>query len=83
MRTFHLPMSDELHDALRREAATQHRPATELVREALIGWMEARGRERESLEIERYAVEVAGTDGDLDPDLEEAAVEALLTGVPR
>lgn len=80
MRTFHLPLPDHLHDALRAEAADERRPATEILREALEGWLAARRRERLDAEIEAYAREMAGTDHDLDPDLEAAAVEALLAG---
>ena len=35
MRTFHLPLPEPLHEALKAEAREALRPATELVREAL------------------------------------------------
>lgn len=78
MRTFHLPLPDHLHEALRAEAADEHRPATEIMREALEGWLATRRRERLDREIEAYAREMAGTPSDLDPDLEAAGIESLI-----
>ncbi len=80
MRTFHLPLPDDLHEALRREAKADHRPATEIVRDALAGWLQARQRERVAREIHRFALDHAGTDFDIDPELEHAGVEHLLAG---
>lgn len=79
MRTFHLPLTDELHEALREQAMADQRPATELVREALVAWMEARRRQRLAAEIERFASAEAGGALDLDPELESAGLEHLLT----
>lgn len=78
MRTFHLPLPDDLHEALRREAKADHRPATELVRDALAGWLEARRRERVAREIHRFALDHAGSELDVDPELEQAGVDHLL-----
>ena len=80
MRTFHLPLPDDLHEALRREATADHRPATEIARDALAGWLQARQRERVAREIHRFALDHAGTDLDIDPELEQAGVEHLLAG---
>ncbi len=77
MRTFHLPMPDDLHEALRNEAKVAHRPATELVRDALAVWLDARRRQRLDDEIERYARAEAGGPFDLDRDLEAAGIEAI------
>jgi hypothetical protein len=78
MRTFHLPLPDELHEELRREATADHRPATELVRDALIGWLQARRRARVAEEIRRFALAEAGSDLDIDADVERAGVDHLL-----
>ena len=78
MRTFHLPLSDDLHNALRLEATAAHRPATELVRDALAAWLEARRRQRIDEELERYARAEAGGPMDLDAELEAAGVELLV-----
>lgn len=80
MRTFHLPLPDDLHDALRQEATAEHRPATEIVRDALVGWIQARRRQRVSEEIERFASAEAGTALDLDTELEAASIDSLLGG---
>jgi len=78
MHTFHVPLPDELHDRLRREAAADERPATEIVREALTAWLQQRQRKRLNEEIAHYALAEAGGVYDLDPDLEAASVEHLL-----
>jgi len=78
MRTFHLPLPEPLHEALKAEAREALRPATELVREALEDWLAARRRERLAGEILAYAEAVAGTEQDLDAELEGAGVESLL-----
>lgn len=78
MRTFHLPLPDPLHDELKRESAAEARPATEIVREALTQWLEARRRQRLAAEIAEYARAHAGGAYDLDDDLEADGVEMLL-----
>ncbi len=78
MRTFHVPLPEALHDALRREATADDRPATEIVREALAAWLQQRHRQRLADEIERYACAEAGGTYDLDADLEDATLEHLL-----
>ena len=77
VRTFHLPLPDELHDALREEATAERRPATEIVRDALSGWIQARKRQRLADEIERFALAEAGTGMVLDADIAEAGIESL------
>lgn len=83
MRTFHLPLPDDLHEALRREATADHRPATEVARDAIAGWLHARQRERVAKEIHRFAMDFAGTELDIDTVLEQAGVEHLLAGDAR
>jgi predicted transcriptional regulator len=78
VRTFHLPLSDELHDALREEAAAERRPATDVVRDALSRWIQAQRRQRLADEIQRFAVAEAGTALDLDAELEAASVATLI-----
>lgn len=78
MRTFHLPLPEYLHDALRAEARDERRPATELVRQALEGWLAERRKRRLADDIRSYAQAAAGTEDDLDPALEAAGVESLL-----
>lgn len=77
MRTFHVPLPDHMHAALRAEAHEQRRPATDLVRRAIESWLAQRRRERLAEEIRTYAEATAGTVWDLDPDLEAAAAAHL------
>ncbi len=79
MRTFHLPLPDHLHEALRAEALAEHRPATEILRQALEGWLALRRKKRLAADIQAYAEAMAGTALDLDANLEAAGVEHLLT----
>ena len=72
-------LPDDLHDALRREATAERRPATELVREALTGWVAARQRARVAEDIRRFALAHGGSE--LDLALEQAGVDHLVVGV--
>lgn len=83
MRTFHLPLPDDLHEALQREGTAEHRPATEILREALVGWLEVRRRQRLAAEIERFALAEAGGVLDIDPDLERASIDHVFAGESR
>lgn len=78
MRKFHLPLPDDLHAALRREAELAHRPATELAKEALVAWPETKRRQRLAEDIQRFATAAAGAETDLHQNLEVAGVECLL-----
>jgi len=74
---FHLPLSPELHEMLRAESRVSGEHATNLAREALADWLKRRKKERRHAEIAAFAVEHAGTDFDLDRDLEEAGIEVI------
>lgn len=82
MRTFHVPLQEDLHDALRREARDLGQPATEIVRRALTVWLEQQRKRRLHDAITEYALAVAGTGDDLDEGLEDAGIEALLAAEP-
>ena len=79
MKNFHLPLPEALYNELRSAARDADQPATrfaqELVRAGLSEWHRARRREQ----IAAYARQVAGTSEDLDPELEQAGVEALVS----
>src|SRR5262249_21235203 len=81
-RNFHLPLPEDLHEALARAAHERGRPATEVARAAIREWLAARRREAVSGEIATYARAVAGSAADLDEALERSAVEHL-RGRPR
>ena len=76
-RNFHVPLPDDVYQALRSEAERRRRPATALVREVLEEWLERRRAEALHEEITEYAATHAGTSADLDSDLEAAGIETL------
>ena len=78
LRNLHVPLSQDLHDRLRREAARTGRPATELARAAIEAALVERRRAQLHESIAIYAAAAAGTKDDLDPDLERAAKEHLV-----
>ena len=78
MKNFHLPLPDETYADLRAEAARAQVPATALAREAIDWWLREQLRKARHDRIAAYAAEIAGTDLDLDPDLEAAGIEHLV-----
>jgi plasmid stability protein len=78
MLNFHLPLPGDLHQMLREEAEQAGQSATSLAREALLQWLKQRRRQRLHSEIAAYAKAQAGTEFDLDEQLEEASLEVLL-----
>jgi hypothetical protein len=77
LSNFHLPLPPDLRDMLHDEAERSGQPATVLAREALQSWLAQRRRRRLHEEIAAWANEHAGTDLDLDRDLEQAGLEIL------
>ncbi|MBW2262440.1 MAG: hypothetical protein JRG91_10745 [Deltaproteobacteria bacterium] len=82
-RNFHVPLPDSTYMKLKDEARRQGRPATEIAREAIAGWLEARRRETTRDAIAAYAAEHAGTSSDLDEALEAEAAAELFEGGKR
>lgn len=78
MKNFHLPLPEQTYAELRAEAERAQRPATLLAREAIIVWLRAKKKVLRHQAIVTYAGEMAGTEFDLDTDLEAAAIEQLL-----
>jgi hypothetical protein len=83
VKNFHLPLPEGVYEALRQEASQLHKPATVVAREAIEAWLQDRKRAvvREAIAV--YAVQHAGTDTDLDPSLERAALESWRVKKPR
>ena len=77
MKNFHLPLQEEIYTRLRSEAERAQVPATELAREAIQQWLRLRERRARHNAIAAYAAEMAGTEFDLDPELERAAIDHL------
>jgi len=74
---FHVPLPSGVYSRLRSEAERQHKPATQLVKQAVEYWLEEQEKLALHEEIARYATEIAGTRDDLDEQLEGAGVEHL------
>ena len=78
-RNFHVPLSSSLYEELREQSARLGRPATELAREAIGSWLRLQRKAALEQAIRNYAQTHAGSDADLDAELESASVEHLLS----
>ncbi len=72
-----LPIPDEMHRELFDESRRTGVPATKLARSALEEWLRRRRRERRQEEVHQFAIEHAGTDYDLDTQIESVAADEL------
>ncbi|MGH7335798.1 MAG: hypothetical protein ACREKS_24220 [Candidatus Rokuibacteriota bacterium] len=77
MRNFHLPLPEDVYQALREQAAALEQPATVVAREAIEAWLREHRKALLREAIAAYAAEHAGTTADLDPALEKAGLEIL------
>jgi hypothetical protein len=77
VKNFHLPLPEQIYTQLRAHAERVRVPATTLAREAIESWLSDQARRARHDAIAAYAAEIAGTDLDLDQDLESAGVEHL------
>ena len=78
MKNFHLPLPEQTYTLLREEAERAQVPATTLAREAIDSWLREQARKARHDAIAAYAAEMAGTDLDLDHDLESTGIEHLV-----
>ncbi len=78
MRNFHLPLTERTYTLLRAEAERAQVPATTLAREAIDAWLKDQARKARHDAIAGYAAEMAGTELDLDRELESAGIEVLV-----
>lgn len=83
LKNFHVPLPEDLYQLLRAEAKTADVPATEIARDAIDHWLREKRRADRQKTIAAYAQACAGTPFDLDPTLESAAVEHLLSSETR
>lgn len=74
-RNFHLPLPDALYRELRVAAESEKQPATLLARQAIESWLRDRRRAAVHEAIAAYAARHAGSEVDLDPELEAASLE--------
>ena len=79
-RNFHLPLPESLYRRLKETAERQHRPATQVAKQAVEDWLDLRGRLELHEEIARYAAQEAGSGDDLDEALVVAGLEHLQEG---
>jgi hypothetical protein len=78
MKNFHVPLPEQTYDHLRAAAERARVPATALAREAIDSWLRQQLRKARHDAIASYAAEMAGTDLDLNADLEAAGIEHLV-----
>ncbi|HXN47519.1 MAG TPA: hypothetical protein VN893_12810 [Bryobacteraceae bacterium] len=78
MKNFHLPLPEQTYADLRAHAERARVPATALAREAIDCWLREQLRKARHDQIAAYAAEMAGTELNLDPDLEAAGIEHLV-----
>jgi hypothetical protein len=83
MKNFHLPLPELTYTLLRAEAERMQLPATTLAREAIDTWLKEQSRKARHNAIAEYAAEMAGTELDLDRQLESAAIEQLARTAKR
>ncbi len=81
MKNFHVPLPEETYVRLRAAAERANVPATSLAREAIDVWLRRQWHKARHDAIAAFAAETAGTDLDLDPGLESAAIEHLVKTV--
>ena len=77
-RNFHIPLPEQLYLRLKDVAHRQHRPATQLAKQAVEYWLEEQERIALHEQIASYASQAAGTGADLDETLEAAGIEHLI-----
>jgi predicted DNA-binding protein len=77
-RNFHVPLPDNTYSRLKSQAQRQHKPATQLVKQAVEYWLDEQERLALHEEIADYAAATAGTGDDLDESLEAAGIDILL-----
>jgi hypothetical protein len=80
LRSFHVPLPEDLYAKLREEAGRSKSPATELARHAIELLLNERRKAALHDAIAAYAAKHAGTASDLNEDLEAASLEHLTSG---
>ena len=77
MTTLELPLEGDVWGLLQDEAARVGRPTVSLVCDVVVNWVRDRQRQRVAQEIAEFAAAHAGSELDLDRDLETAALQTL------
>jgi len=77
LKNFHVPLPIELYELLKENAKDQSMPATKVVRRLIEHWIELRKRKKIQEEFSSFARKYAGSEYDLDEDLERMSLEVL------
>ncbi len=72
-----LPLDSDVWGLLQDEAVRSGRPTVSLVSDVVANWVHERQRQRIAQEIAEFAATHAGSELDLDSDLESAALQTL------
>lgn len=78
-RNFHIPLPEEVYQSLREVSKQLGQPATKSGRDAIEDWLLKQRKRQLHGAIRAYAETYAGTETDLDPELEAAGIESLST----
>lgn len=78
LRNLHVPLSENIYKLLRTEAEQTKKPATVLARQAIEAWLRRRQRAKTHQAVTAYASKFAGTETDLDTELESASIEHIV-----
>lgn len=76
-RNFHIPLPEHLYLRLKEAAQRQRRPATQLAKQAVEYWLMEQEKLTLHEQIAEYAAKVAGSEADLDEELETASLQHL------
>jgi predicted DNA-binding protein len=77
IHNFHIPLPEQLYARLRAAAKRQHRPATQMAKQAVEYWLAEQEKLALHEEIASYAANAAGSLDDFDSQLEAASLEHL------
>ena len=77
VKKMELPIDSDVWGLLQDEAARSGQPAVSLVSNVVANWVHERHRQRVAQEIAAFAAAHAGSELDLDQDLESAALQTL------
>ena len=74
-QNFHVPLPVKVYAQLRKLSRKQKKPATYLVRLAVEKLLEESQKQLVFESVQAYAQKHAGTDADLDPEMEAASAQ--------
>ena len=82
MMNLQLPLASDVFGLLQTEATQAGRPMISLASDVVTKWVRERHRQRVAHEIAEFAAAHAGSELDLDKDLEAATIEFLCKDEP-